>query len=102
MLALPKTQDILFGYVGQIVVMGVMPDGVTLAGVGLILGSVYMVTMDTVSAGTRIEAGTSTEEACSKSDINIPGMKDEDSSPKKQASQHACCSHWLAWWVQLF
>ncbi|CAE7358220.1 YPL264C [Symbiodinium sp. CCMP2592] len=94
--------DILFGYVGQIVVMGIMPDGVTLAGVALILGSVYMVTMDTVSAGTRMEAGTSTEEACSKSDINIPGMKDEDSSPKKKASQHACCSHWLAWWVQLF
>ena len=40
--------DILFGYVGQIAVFGIMPDAMTLVGATLLMVSVVMIMMDTV------------------------------------------------------
>eukprot|EP00439_Symbiodinium_sp_Y106_P069005 s551_g11.t2 len=72
--------DIFFGYIGQILVFGILPDAVTLAGVVLLVGSVLMIMMDTVTARSSINPVE--PEATKPSDSGSCG-KDTGSPPEE-------------------
>ena len=46
--AWPMPTEVLFGYMGQLAIFGTVPDGATLSGVALLIGSVLATTMSTL------------------------------------------------------
>lgn len=85
--------DILFGYVGQIAVFGIMPDAMTLVGAMLLMVSVVMIMMDTVPPRLRDVAQREAEEPPT-------GELGKGPQPLPQKLSPSCwdpCS-----WLQLF
>ena len=73
--------DILFGYIGQIAVFGILPDAVTLAGVVLLLGSVLMITMETAKTHPPPEVAGDTGTSSSQPEKNEAPPVDKEGQP---------------------
>ncbi|CAE7789935.1 YPL264C [Symbiodinium sp. CCMP2592] len=89
--------DIFFGYIGQILVFGILPDAVTLAGVVLLVGSVLMIMMDTVTATSPL---TPLEPEATKASHDGPCEKDAGSPPEevcKHPPNKVACAACLPW-----